>query len=237
MTYFNTLDKLLYKFGDEVTSSVFQNLTSYADMIDDLKDAVSFHEKYTIQQGERPDQVSFKFYNTTEHYWTFYLLNDHIRLQGWPLSSRKLEEKVKADFPNTVFTTRNNLTGIFKVGETVSGNSSGASGTIIKRHLDLGQVVVEGTVAFSSAETMTSSGGASVTTTGFTQEYNAIHHYENVNKQYVDIDPYNTPSASLTPITNFERYIAENDLLKQINVIKPSLVEQISLEFKKVLSN
>ena len=65
----------------------------------------------------------------------------------------------------------------------------------------------------------------------------AIHHYENVNKEYVDIDPYNTPSASLTPITNFERYIAENDLLKQINVIKPSLVEQISLEFKKVLSN
>ena len=96
MTYFNNLNKVLYEFGDEVTSSVFQNLTLYADMIDDLKDASSFHEKYTIQQGERPDQVSLKFYDTTEHYWTFYLLNDHIRLQGWPLSSRKLEEKVKA---------------------------------------------------------------------------------------------------------------------------------------------
>tara|TARA_B100001113_G_C20982926_1_gene566904 strand:+ start:76 stop:789 length:714 start_codon:yes stop_codon:yes gene_type:complete len=237
MTYFNNLSKVLYNFGDEVTSSVFQNITSYADLLDDIKDASSFHEKYTIQQGERPDQVSQKFYDTTEHYWTFYLINDHIRLQGWPLSSRKLEEKVKADFPNTVFTTRNNLTGIFKVGETVSGNSSGASGTIIKRNLDLGQVFVEGTVAFSSTETMTSSAGASVTTTGFTQEHNAIHHYENANKQHVDIDPFNTPSTLLTPITNFERYIAENDLLKQINVIKPSLVEQISSEFKKVLSN
>ena len=237
MTYFNNLNRVLYNFGNEVTSSVFQDITAYADMIDDLKDASSFHEKYTIQQGERPDQVSLKFYDTTEHYWTFYLLNDHIRLQGWPLSTRKLEEKVKTDLPNTIFTTSNNLTGIFKVGETVSGNSSGANGTIIKRYLDFGQVVVEGDIAFSSTETMTSSGGASVTTTGFTQEYNAIHHYENVNKEYVDIDPYNTPSASLTPITNFERYISENDLLKQINVIKPSLVEQISLEFKKVLSN
>ena len=235
--YFSSFPLLLYDMKGDQKAKLVTNIIKRVKVREKILDASSLYQKYFVQQGERPDQVSLKFYDTTEHYWTFYLLNDHIRLQGWPLSSRKLEEKVKADFPNTIFTTRNNLTGIFKVGETVSGNSSGASGTIIKRHLDLGQVVVEGTVAFSSAETMTSSAGASVITTGFTQEYNAIHHYENVNKEYVDIDPYNTPAATLTPITNFERYIAENDLLKQINVIKPSLVEQISLEFKKVLSN
>jgi hypothetical protein len=235
MSYFPSLPKVLYKFGSEVSNTSFDNISVFADMIDDIKDVTSFHEKYTIPQGERPDQTSFNFYNTTEHYWTFFMLNDHIRLQGWPLPFNKLEEKVKEDFPNTVFTTKNDLTNIFKIGETATGTSSGNGGKIIKRHLDLGQIVVEGTVSFSAGETMSSSGGASVTSTGFTAEHLAIHHYEDSDNNYVDINPYGTVGAGLTPITNSERYTAENDKLKIINVIKPSFIEQISRGFKQAV--
>ena len=235
MSYFPSLPKVRYRFGNEVSETVFDNISVVSDMIDDIKDAASFHEKYTVPQGERPDQTSYKFYRTTEHYWTFFMLNDHIRLQGWPLPSNKLEEKVKEDFPNTVFTTKNNLTNIFKIGETATGTSSGNGGKIIKRHLDLGQIVVEGTVSFSAGETMSSSGGASVTSTGFTEEYLAIHHYEDSNNNYVDINPYGTVGAGITPVTNNERYIAENDDLRQINVIKPCFIEQISRGFKQAV--
>ncbi len=235
MSYFPSLPKVRYRFGNEVSDTLFDNVTVFADMIDDIKDISSFHEKYTVPQGERPDQTSYKFYKTTEHYWTFFMLNDHIRLQGWPLSSNKLEEKVKKDFPNTVFTTKNNLTGIFKVGETVTGNVSGNGGKILKRHLDIGQIVVEGSISFSSGETMTSSGGSSVTSTGFSAEHLAIHHYEDSNNNYVDIDPYGTVGAGITPITNIERYTAENDELRLINVIKPSFIEQISRGFKQAV--
>ena len=98
MSYFPSLPKVRYRFGNEVSDTLFDNVTVFADMIDDIKDISSFHEKYTVPQGERPDQTSYKFYKTTEHYWTFFMLNDHIRLQGWPLSSNKLEEKVKKEW-------------------------------------------------------------------------------------------------------------------------------------------
>ena len=235
MSYFNSLPKVRYIFGSETSATIFDDISVFADMLDDIKDVSSYHEKYTIPQGERPDQTSFNFYKTTQHYWTFFLINDHIRLQGWPLSSNKLEEKVKKDFPNTVFTTKSNLTGIFKVGETVAGNVSGNGGKILKRHLDIGQIVVEGSVAFSSGETMTSSGGVSVSSTGFSAEHLAIHHYEDSNGNNIDIDPYGTVGSEIVPVTNIERYTVENDNLRQINVIKPSFIEQISRGFKQAI--
>ena len=188
MPILESLSPILYRFGNEANRVPFQNLTSYVDLIDDIKDEVSLYETYYVRDGDRPDQLSLKFYNTTDFYWTFFLMNDHVRVQGWPLSNYQLEKKVKEDFPNTIFTTRNNLTGIFKVGETVTGNTSGGSGVIIRRHLDLGQIVIKGDISFSSGETMTSSGGQSVTSTGFVREFNAVHHYEDANKKYIDID-------------------------------------------------
>ena len=239
MTYFNTLDRLLYKFGDEVTSSVFQNLTSYADMIDDLKDAVSFHEKYTIQQGERPDQVSFKFYNTTEHYWTFYLLNDNIRQQGWPLTRHELEVYIRKVFPNTVLTIRDtNLPIKFKVGQSVSGGTSGASGKIIKRNLDLGQIFVEGDVGFTQGgELLTSVNSSGVSETlssvSSSKEYLAASHYIDGSSNIVDIDPASGPGALLTEKTNEDVYFATNESLRQIKIIRPSQITNISTSFKR----
>ena len=237
MPILESLSPILYRFGNEANRVPFQNLTSYVDLIDDIKDEVSLYETYYVRDGDRPDQLSLKFYNTTDFYWTFFLMNDHVRVQGWPLSNYQLEKKVKEDFPNTIFTTRNNLTGIFKVGETLTGNTSGASGSIIRRHLDLGQIVIKGDISFSSGETMTSSGGQSVTSTGFVREFNAVHHYEDANKKYIDIDPYSAIPSSVTAITNFERYIADNIKLKEIKVIKPSKINQISDNFRKLLSS
>ena len=85
MTYFTSLPKVGYRFGNEVAVNLFDDISVISDMVDDIKDITSFHEKYTIPQGERPDQTSYNFYQTTEYYWTFFLMNDHIRLQGWPL--------------------------------------------------------------------------------------------------------------------------------------------------------
>ena len=63
MSYFNSLPKVRYLFGSETSATIFDDISVFADMLDDIKDVSSYHEKYTIPQGERPDQTSFNFYN------------------------------------------------------------------------------------------------------------------------------------------------------------------------------
>ena len=96
--FFNQYEKIFYKFGDETKAAVFQNLTLYTDLIDQIKDDLSFYEVVTVQEGERPDQVSQRVYGSPAYYWTFYLMNDKLRAQGWPVDRDQLIEKLKGNF-------------------------------------------------------------------------------------------------------------------------------------------
>lgn len=72
MSYFSTFPRVPYYFGDEITPSSIQNLSAYTDVVDKLKDAAGSYIKYTILEGDRPDNVSQKLYNNDNFYWTFF---------------------------------------------------------------------------------------------------------------------------------------------------------------------
>ena len=245
MQYFQDFKRLNYQFGNESTFEVFQNITAYADIIDSIKDDASFYTFDQIYEGFRPDQLSQKLYGTPVYYWTFYLLNDNLRLQGWPLTNRELEEKVILEYPNTVITTRDSLTGIFKPGQTVVGSTSGSTGTILHRNVELGQLVIEGTHNFITApspeqvtSTFPSAGGStteSIQLVSFSKEHLAAHHYINAANEIVDIDPTVGPGAQLTEITNFQNYFNENEALRSIKTIKPDLVAELASSFKRAI--
>ena len=42
MQYFNDFNKIFYKFGDEVDTVVYQDLSQYTDIVDQVKDGISF---------------------------------------------------------------------------------------------------------------------------------------------------------------------------------------------------
>lgn len=226
MSFFTNFPTIRYKFGNEVKFNALQDLSAYIDIIDQVKDNVNFYQKYTIMDGERADILSYKIYGTTQYYWTFYLLNDNLRQQGWPLSYQQLITRAKTDYPNTVVVTRDNISNRFKIGDTIKGQISGSEGTIIKRNLDLGQIFVKGSKTFVSGETAVS-GSEVIQLQSSSTEYDATHHYINSDGEVVDIDPFNGPGVSVTPVTYYERYVEANDELKQIKVIKPSNIRQI----------
>ena len=239
MLYFNEFGKTTYKFGDEVDPVIFQNVSIYSDVVDQVKDSVSFLNIHTIQEGFRPDQVSIQLYGTSLYYWTFYLMNDNIREQGWPLIRHELEAYTRKSFPNTVLTIRDtNLPTTFKVGQTVTGGTSSASGKIIKRNLDLGQIVIEGDLAFTQGgELLTSVNSSGVSETlssvSSSKEYLAAAYYVDGSSNIVDIDPVTGPGALLTEKTNEDIYFAVNESLRQIKVIKPSQITNIITSFKR----
>jgi len=241
--FFTNFPTTNYNFGSESSVTAFQNISAYVDIIDQVKDNLNFYEYYYIQDGDRPDTISQDFYRTPRYYWTLYLLNDSIRQQGWPLSVQEIRAKAIVDYPYKVLTTTdiNVLFEHFEIGEIVTGQTSGATATIVRRELDLGQIFINQTnsISFVSGEIIRDNEDPSfpqyVTVTSVANEYNAVHHYEDSSGVPTDINPYSTPSALLTPITYLDRYISTNDDLRKIKVIKPAAIEQIVKAYNESL--
>lgn len=166
MSYFSNFNPTLYKFGNNTGYSLFTNLTQYVDLFDEIKDRDLFLDDYTVPQNERPDQTAFKIYGTTDYYWTFFLVNDHIRENGWPLTVNEVHTAAQKRYPHRMVTValqqpdvidyydddnkpifRTKIVGQdpdqFEVGSIVTGNQTGTRGRIIKRDLALGTFVID----------------------------------------------------------------------------------------------
>jgi hypothetical protein len=242
MTFFQYFPRVNYKFGNEDTTEVFENISIYSDVVDQIRDATTAYEDYYIQGDERPDQVSYKLYGTPEYHWTFFLMNAGLRDTGWPLSDRKIFERAQVIYDKNVITTRSTLTDRFKIGHTMTGFTSGATATIIHRDLDLGQVWFDTSVGtFSSGETVNSISpvddiSRSIVINSLAVQYNAAHHYENADKEYVDIDPTVGPGGLLTEITWLDRLVSQNSALKSIKVIRPRIIEDVVQSFREAIA-
>lgn len=174
MSFFRNFPLIQYQFGDETSFAIFQNITSYIDLIDQISDDTVFYEKYTIMDGERPDTLSYKLYGTINYYWTFFLLNEKIRKQGWPLTFQQLYALGREYYPNTTLLTNEPMFGEFYVGDIVATQpftNPAFKATIIEKEYNLGQVVVKpirevraitvnyGGAGYTSAPTVTITGG------------------------------------------------------------------------------
>lgn len=242
MNFFRYFPKTNYRFGDELNLDVFENITLYSSVLDEVKNNVSFYASYYIQEFERPDQLSLRIYGTTDYHWTFFLINNNIRERGWPINNRDLMEKAQKMYPLTTLTTRTTLTDRFKVGQTITGNNSGASAVINHRHLDLGQLVVENVNGtFISGETLSSVNSfnniETIVLDSFSPEYLAARFYENTSGEIVDIDPTVGPNEFLVEVTYLDFLSRQNDELKQIRVIKPSTINQVVNSFREAIQS
>lgn len=238
--FFKGFPTVYYRFGEEQTITAFQDISAYTDIIDEVKDTTAFYASYYIQPNERPDQLSYKLYGSTDYHWTFYLMNDNIREQGWPLNNEQLISYAIQQYNHTAIVTRTSLNGIFKVGQTVRGTRTGSTGTIIHRNLDLGIVYLEDVVGtFGSQEAINSFPNIAtvetITATSSTIEYNAPHHYEDADGNWVDIDPAVGPGGLLTEVTVLDHLERTNESLKTIRVIKPSVIGEVAQAFKEAV--
>jgi hypothetical protein len=344
MSYFANFPLQYYSFGNKETPVLFQDLTVYLDLIDQLKDQSSFYQYHNIFDGDRPDTLSYKIYGDSRYYWTFFLMNEHLRVSGWPLPVQSLDAVIKDNYPHWTIVTKDNISNSeFVPGSVVRGSVSGTTGTIIEVNLEMNQIVVD-TKGYEIRRTTELQEGIPSFTlkteaeTGFryfdlteilvwqpdysvnsiaavynanpteniltplsnlasqyelrnnklylkasvpppavpyyvdyfyrfftnrnfnsgeelvlqnvdtpelksievlrsTKQYNSVHHYENTNGEYVDIDPFTQSVSGLIPVTYNERAIARNDTLKQIKIIKPDAINQVVSEFRKYLKD
>ena len=227
---FKNMPKVLYPFESGV--GIMQDITRYSEVIDRIRENAAFYQDYIIQHGERPDHVAYKLYQNPQLHWTLYLLNPQVRESGWPLTDLEVLSKVKKDYPHTVLNTTTDITDKFRVGQTVTGQRSGAGGVIVDKNVDLGQLVIETSDEFKNdgaPESITSVVGEQiemVEAQSAVPQYLSTRHYlqdGEVITSWVDLEP--TPSETI--VTQYDFYVKSNNQLKQISVIRPQSIRQV----------
>ena len=237
--YFRNFNTVAYRFGDNEKPVMFNDLTQYVDMIDGIKDNISFYNQYTIVSGDRPDTLSYKLYGTTDYYWTFFLLNDDIRQQGWPVLAHEILPTAISKYPHRTVTTNDEIATNFPVGTTVTGTTSNTVGTIVARRLEFGQLIID-TVDdnnFGPTESIQylSQEGAFYTAQLVKEstQYDAVHHYMDSQGVYQDLPLFDfaNPSALWIPVTYSDRLNMANEDLKEIVVLRPDVITKVVSEY------
>lgn len=70
-----------------------KNLFLRAKLRDDVLNSISFLDKYTIKEGESPEQVAEELYGDPEYDWIIFTINNMTNVRSdWPMSGKELYE-------------------------------------------------------------------------------------------------------------------------------------------------
>ena len=235
MRYFQFFPRIEYDLDANGQTRTIVDTFRFAKIVTDFRDDITFYRFYDIQEGERPDHVSQKLYNTPIYHWTFFLCNPNMKSleTDWPVPSNDLEEKLKHDFPHTILTINTfDFFNKFTVNETLQGLISGATAKFVSKSSDLGVLrVLNVTGTFSNGEIVQgqTSGDTAVIGTQVA-ELQSPHHYEK--------DGFHVPrgTAGASEVTILQHEKEKNDKLKKIKVIRPELISQVAKQFRSIVS-
>tara|TARA_B000000557_G_scaffold67611_1_gene53250 strand:- start:2875 stop:3717 length:843 start_codon:yes stop_codon:yes gene_type:complete len=279
MAFFRQFPKVEYDFNREGVINNMVDIYRSVRPLQNFVDDTAAYIYYEVRNGERPDIISNKLYGNQNFYWTFFVVNEtlHDGLQTWPMSQEDLFTYIEREYEGYAITTNpvirrdsdglitafeNSLagsvpgttTGKFQLGETIRGGTSNATGTLVKKDLDLNQLVVQNvTGAFLGDPTPPSGDNITERITGLTsgdfvdsyQAYKyaeAPHHWFVIGdkeEKVVTNSAYISTGVSQNDITfKSNRAVVEeiNDERSRIRVIAPSYIEQFADQFETLLN-
>lgn len=87
--------------------STVKNLFTKYNFINDYKSNINVINIYTIQENEKPEDVSFKLYDTVEFWWILFVFNNIKNpMLEWPLNQSQLNDLVELTYQNNKKYTR-----------------------------------------------------------------------------------------------------------------------------------
>ena len=250
--------------------NIFRSVRPLQNFIDDS----ALYTFYEIKNGERPDIVSQRLYKTSEFYWTFFVINDflHDGYRSWPMSQEVLEKYLEVEYEGFALVTHpevdtnsdgsvieytdslagENITYTvdgtrYRLGETVTGSSSNASGKVTKKNLDLNQLIVQSVSGtFVSGENVDgATSQASVQVAEVFKYAEAPHHYyKKGDTEERPVTPRKFINSQLATSDSDLDYTSNREYINELNeerslirVIQPEYISQFVEQFENILND
>lgn len=92
MTYFSKFPKIIYSFEKNANrAQLVTDILRRVQVRRSVVDEISFFDEYDIKDGETPEIVSDRFYNTPFYHWLILLVNDIVDPRfDWCLPQQQL---------------------------------------------------------------------------------------------------------------------------------------------------
>lgn len=93
--YFNNLPEILYNFpfGNKEKIIVVRDITANVRILKAALENLSLYDEYDIVDGETPEIVSAKWYDTPKYHWALMIANQRFDyVNDWPLTYVGLEK-------------------------------------------------------------------------------------------------------------------------------------------------
>jgi hypothetical protein len=212
--YFNYFPTTFYSSNNSTTGlDVVTNLVARFGFESTLKENTSAFYKYQIQESDTPEIIASKYYGNPERHWIVLLFNDIIDPQwDWPLKQNDLIEYIDKKY-------------------TANGSAN---------------TTVQSGLAWALSENNIQSYFKVITTTG-------TNSTTDVKKLQIDANTYANVAATTTNYTTannetvtiaitketrsyYTYEIEENELKREIKLLKKEFVPAVEKEFRRVVS-
>lgn len=105
-TYFSHLPNLKYSVSvnkaGQTNDVLIKDYFKLLRLREDAKRVSTFYVDYIIQDGERPDQISYREYGDEQFYWMILQANDIVDYDNeWPLSNFELDKYIEEKYGGT----------------------------------------------------------------------------------------------------------------------------------------
>jgi hypothetical protein len=261
MPFFRNFPKTEFDFEGRGIDTTVTDIFRYVKPIDDYIDDISVYKFHQVGEGQRPDQVSQELYGTPIYYWTFFILNEHLRagLSEWPLGQQEFEDYMAEEYNGTVINTRpeivlnsdgditefrNSVADRFNIGETITGILSGAKGRLVSKDAQLQQITIEDVTGhFQSNELIRGDNTFDeITSYQVFQRQHAPKCYVDGEGREVDNSLFiygatymNPDLEELYTKTHREYEEERNERNREIRVVKPGIIKKFAERYRKLI--
>ena len=234
--YFKNIENVVIDVDGSNNFDKLKNLTAKAKVSNALINNAGYYQTIEVIDGERPDHLSKRLYNTDDYHWTFLLLNSHLKniWDDWPMKYSQLVEYCTEKYQYLAADTDDDLNNKFTLGEVVTGSVSNATGTLKEIHVNMGYLVIEkltGTFTVTG-ETVNGVSSADSVTCNFikSQAYAPHHHVDDSTGAWV---PRRLAGTTAYSYIDYESAVTEQN--RNLKVIKPEHISSVAREFISIM--
>ena len=101
MQYFETFPKMVYDVHGTGDYKLVTDILRRFKVRKDVQNEIVFFDKYEVKDGEKPEDVSYKFYGAVDYHWVVLSINNiKDRFYDWPLSQIDFQTYITDKYTN-----------------------------------------------------------------------------------------------------------------------------------------